>query len=81
MYQDKSLVFSFYPPAKLFTLNYLPLILRYPIRPINNLINLFIRDRNLPFDLVTFSEMLKEIFLFCEFEDKVRKKSFYMNSI
>ncbi len=44
---------------------YLPLLLRYPIKPINNLIYLFIRYRDLPFDLFTFCGGGREDFFLC----------------
>ena len=59
--------------SQLFVLNYLPLLLRHPIKPINNLIYLFICDRNFPLDLFALSRWRKGVFLFVQVEHTVNE--------
>ena len=53
-----SILYFNLPPQQIFwlssLLNYLPLHLRYPIKPIDNIVYLLIRNRNLPFNLFPF---------------------------
>ena len=55
------------------TLNYLPLLLRHPIKPINNLIYLLIRNRNLALNLFSFCGWRKGVFLFVEVKHPVNE--------
>lgn len=54
--------------------NYLPLLIRHPVKPINNLIYLFVCDRNFPLDLFALGRRWKGVFLFVQVEYPVNEE-------
>ena len=57
----------------LFHFNYFPLLIRYPVKPIHNLIDLLIRHRDLALNLFAFGGGRKGGFLFMEVEHPVHE--------
>src|SRR3989338_8426612 len=58
----------------LFTLDYLSVLIHYPIKPIDNIIYFFIRNCYLSFNLFPLYRRREGVFLFVEFKHMVNER-------